>query len=121
MEITILKDQIITAIDGMVKGSGEIKITLEDGRIFRFWHCQDCCEVVLVDDVVGDPNDLIGVPLVDIREETNSGENKAECDTFTWTFYKFATIKGSVAVRWYGTSNGYYSESVDFEEITSNV
>lgn len=122
----------------------------EDGRTFSFYHEQDCCESVSIEDVCGDLEDLVGSPLV-IAEEVSSQEREerltrlsdpttfrpedlvaevAACerdepmlnqtlppvnaDSYTWTFYRFATAKGHVTVRWLGTSNGYYSESVTY-------
>jgi hypothetical protein len=84
---------------------------------FRFLHWQDCCESVYIESIVGELSDLVGEPLL-IAEEV-SGETEQindDCsDSCTWTFYKFATRKGYVDVRWLGESNGYYSESVDLE------
>lgn len=101
----------------VVVGKEEISFVTKCGRKFRLFHDQDCCESVTVEDVVGDVIDLLGEPLVLAEESTNSGERNSY-ETFTWTFYRFATRKGHVDIRWYGTSNGYYSEKVSLEEVT---
>lgn len=94
---------------------GELSFVFADETLI-FEHDQDCCEYVFIEDVDGDLQDLIGVPLLMCEEVSNydydDGKNE-ERDSYTWTFYKFATIKGYVTVRWLGESNGYYSESVD--------
>ncbi|MCY1309935.1 hypothetical protein D9M70_600800 [compost metagenome] len=99
----------------------EILIGTTGGRLYKLWHRQDCCEGVEVYDVAGDLSDIIGSPLLLAEEvESERGEPAPDYpDSWTWTFYKLATIKGSVTIRWLGESNGYYSESVDFDEVSA--
>lgn len=72
---------------------------------------------------MGDLNDLVGSPILMAEESTNRKEHPPDfkhpngLDSFTWTFYRFATVKGYVNVRWLGESNGYYSESVSFRKV----
>ena len=94
----------------------ELRFVRSDGRTFMFYHSQDCCESVSIESIVGALNDLVGVPLLLVDESTQESD-PALHESGTWTFYKFATIKGYVDVRWLGTSNGYYSESVNFKEV----
>lgn len=119
-----LKGLVLAAVDELPRPGqvrDELRFTLADGRCFRLYHQQDCCESVTIEDVCGDLRDLVGSPIL-LAEEATSGENpegvtKEWQDSFTWTFYRLATVKGYVTIRWYGESNGYYSESVDFGEV----
>lgn len=86
-------------------------------KVHEFYHEQDCCESVRIDDVCGDIQDLVGFPLL-VAEEVSNKESTLKADdeeSCTWTFYRFATKKGFVVVRWLGVSNGYYSESVSYK------
>ena len=101
----------------------EIIFETTDGDVYRSYHYQNCCEYVIIDDIEGDLRDLIGVPILQAEDVCNTedefGDFKEDeyTESFTWTFYKLATIKGYVTIRWLGESNGYYSESVDFEKV----
>jgi hypothetical protein len=115
-----LMGQTISSIKGMEEGSDYIVFELTDGRKFSMWHEQDCCESVSVEDVCGDVNDLIGSPIVRAEEPTNGDAPEVDSpESYTWTFYILGTVKGTVTIRWFGASNGYYSEGVSFEEVSA--
>ena len=124
------KDREIDVLMGMTmesvkqEGNEAIRFKSDCGREFVMHHHQDCCECVTIEDINGDLGDLVGREIV-MAEAVSSDKNPDDADpetisyqdSFTWTFYKLATTKGSVTIRWYGSSNGYYSERVDFEEV----
>lgn len=91
---------------------------------YQLQHRQDCCEIVWLDDIVGDLSDLCNTPILMAYEASNHDEvteaiKKTDkwTSSVTWTFYHLATIKGYVTLRWVGNSNGYYSEYVHLSEL----
>ena len=90
---------------------------------YLMYHEQDCCESVYIEDICGDINDLLYSEILEAEDISGtmgipcSEEEYNSYDSVTWTFYKIGTRKGSVTIRWCGSSNGYYSESVDFAKV----
>lgn len=106
-------------VDKVVVSADEVRFHV-GADVYRLWHDQDCCESVRVEDVIGDVNDLVGTPIV-LAEESTSTFRPTDLpvpthhdESQTWTFYKLATMKGYVTIRFHGSSNGYYSEGVSF-------
>jgi hypothetical protein len=94
---------------------GDIIIFENDAEVVYFYHQGQCCEDVHVDDIVGELSLLENSPILMAEELTRCVDNPRDYDEYslTFTFYKFATINGHVNIKWYGSSNGFYSEEVD--------
>jgi hypothetical protein len=87
------------------------------GWVYKLEHSQECCETVELIDVIGDIEDLQDSEILMCGVETSSIEKapdgQIQDDASQWTFYKFGTKKGYVTLRWWGSSNGYYSVDVN--------
>jgi len=117
MNINVLTGLTMKAVT-VDRTGNEIFFEEVGGRIFRMFHSQGCCEDVEIDEVDGEIDWLVGSPFTQAEEATSNDNPKdGNAESFTWTFYRFATEKGHVSIKWYGSSNGFYSESVDFEEV----
>jgi hypothetical protein len=117
--VSDLKGKTLSSVSGCV-GDGSIEFKTTNGETYLMYHEQDCCESVSVEDIVGDLEDLVGSEILlaeEVGGESPADFNERDHESVTWTFYKFATRKGYVDIRWLGESNGYYSESVSFRKI----
>lgn len=121
-----LINQIPLYIEHLPQSScGEcINFYLDNGKLVTMYHPQDCCEDVHIDDISGNLDSLLFKPILQADEKTSTKANESfdhssedyyyEDESYTWTFYTLANVSSVVDIRWYGSSNGYYSESVNF-------
>ena len=111
--------EMITEVIGLEPESREVVIKTDSGKTFTFYHEQDCCGCVILYDIDGELENLVGgfVMWVEARSELATDDFNAEPGT--WTFYDIQTSKGYVCMRWLGESRGY-SEGVtvccDFQD-----
>lgn len=115
MSVTII-DSILgktaKSIEGFAEGSTCAVVHFVDGSKWLMRHEADCCETVDVASIDGDPDWLVGKPLIVAEIVDNVDQPPAEswAESYTWTFVKLGTNAGVITVRWYGSSNGFYCE-----------
>ena len=104
----------ILAVEGCTVGSDSVTIRTNKGDL-RLYFDNDyygrCCVDVRVEDVTGDPADLVGA-VVSVAEERVNQKGESGDNRTRWTFYAIRTTKGDLDLRWLGEDNGYYSVSV---------
>lgn len=110
---SITKIERLDDVDG-----DELRFYISDSQYLKMYHHQDCCETVSIEDICGDLDDLLYHPIL-VAEERTGDIKETEYGDQMWTFYEFATNKGSVTIRWNGESNGYYSIAVSTEYVDS--
>lgn len=121
--ISVLVGKTIKTIN---EDGNHVSITCTDGSAYEMYHMQDCCESVFINDIKGHLPNLVDKVILD-AEENVSGDWPEDVpvpdynESYTWTTYTLTSKNEVVVIRWLGTSNGYYSESVYFEETHTPI
>lgn len=116
--LKMAEGRVIASVTGET-GDETAEIVFEDGSSLLLWHEQDCCEHVVLDEIQGSVATAVGERVLDavvhrsIDEDEDALSMDLYDDSFTWTYYTIRTRNATLVFRWYGASNGYYSEEVD--------
>lgn len=105
-------------VKGIYKNSELVRFYCKDGVIIDMCHAQDCCEEVYLEDsdALVNAEDIYtdsSWAIIELSQQTTKDDAERDYH-YTWSFYKVKTSKGYDTIRWVGSSNGYYSETVDF-------
>ena len=127
-EIKNLVGKRVLAVNGLKAGSEAADFLLSDGSIFEMAYHHDCCASCDILDLDCEPADFIDQEILAAEEvsselrangllgwfQEHAPADEYPPESYTWTFVKFTTPKGHFTIRWYGESNGYYSESPSY-------
>lgn len=96
----------------------EVIIDTKDGTRFCLYHKQDCCESVVLQELVGDIKTLLNEVVLEATQTFETPEDSEEHESVTLTDFTIRTAKGTVVLHWIGKSNGYHSETVEITKET---
>ena len=99
----------------------ELVLTLAGGTSIRFYHEQDCCESVTIEDIDVDPKDLVGSTLLSFEEAFEYSTDLYQCGSQWSAYHKIQTNTTCATIKWIGESNGYCYESVNLQIIKGPV
>ena len=95
---------------------------LSNGEMLLLYHEADCCEQFWLEDFDGEPFEITNCVIKSAEERISRDLPFDNQDTErpgrynesnTWTFYVIRSLRGTVTLRFCGSSNGYYSEGVN--------
>jgi len=94
-----------------------VEFETDRGFLYQMFHDQECCEEVYLEDINGDVEDILYTPILQ-AEESSGGESVEDSygNIGEWTFYRLATVKGYLVLRWFGFSETY-SIDVDLYKL----
>lgn len=116
VEIDVLVGKTLTGI-WLSAERDVLGFACSDGEHYALGHDQGCCETVVLEEIVGDILDLVVAPILMAEKSTMTERlEHHECDV-DWTFYKLATSKGYVTLRWCGYADTQYSTEVSFKRV----
>lgn len=122
-----LKGKTLTGIYFHPEYQDRILITVDEDISYFLYHYQDCCESVYIESISGITGKY-GEEILEAVESCRKDPHANACrkdpcanESGTFSFYYLKTNTQDICLRWYGTSNGYYSEKVSLYLIPKAV
>lgn len=109
-EFDCLEGEILKKIH-VSANKNRIDFICKSGNKYAMYHEQECSEDVYLESIDSPINSIYFSEIISAEKRV------VELPSMTATFYIIFTEKGSCTFRWCGTSNGFYSEEVDFFKI----